>query len=229
MLQIRRRTHGRDRPDARPEQSPCPAGDIHTRFEPDGERGADQGHRDRPGEEVLPPLRAARSTANHLIFRSSRANALTEKRKNTRLAHAGRLNEPGCYALTNSQNSTFYLARTKNIPPHIQKFSITSTTPISTFFELLCLPFRNRLLYKSIHRGSSETLRPATAALGRSGHSYSQCSLSATCSSYDDGYWHETGFFFLLQARPSGSTVAPEPPILPGKMLLCDCPAPDIS
>src|SRR6056297_3134486 len=30
VLQIRRRIHGRDRPDALPEQSPCPAGAVHT-------------------------------------------------------------------------------------------------------------------------------------------------------------------------------------------------------
>ena len=30
MPHLRRRIHGRDRPDARPQQSPCPAGAIHT-------------------------------------------------------------------------------------------------------------------------------------------------------------------------------------------------------
>jgi hypothetical protein len=38
VLQIRRRIHGRDRPKAWPEQSPCPAGAIHTWFEPTGAR-----------------------------------------------------------------------------------------------------------------------------------------------------------------------------------------------
>ena len=39
MLHLRRRIHGRDRPNVRPEQVPRPAGAIHTRFEADGECG----------------------------------------------------------------------------------------------------------------------------------------------------------------------------------------------
>jgi len=40
MLQIRRRIHGRDQPDPSTEQRPCPAGAIHTWFEPNGEGSA---------------------------------------------------------------------------------------------------------------------------------------------------------------------------------------------